>query len=218
MTKSRDVQELKKLIRMFENELKEIANTHRSIGKPFVLGEVFCSPESPLTQQILNLGGQAFRHGLKEGDLSTSEGRAVLFKRLCQHTPKHLWYSPVCGLWSSWSAPSASRSVQSQLEYQQKRHDLRYQIALGIVLYRFQVSRGQHFHWEQPQRSLMMLHPGINEIHQHTQVCQFDMCQASVNFHLCTSMFLAFPHLLLSSASRLTTSRFLEPSCGSASS
>ena len=41
MTKSRDVQELQKLIRMFENELKEIANTHRSIGKPFVLGEVF---------------------------------------------------------------------------------------------------------------------------------------------------------------------------------
>ena len=49
---------------------------------------------------------------------------------------------------------------------------------MGRVLYRFQVSRGQYFHWEQPQRSLMMLHPGINEIHQHTQVCQFDMCQA----------------------------------------
>ena len=63
-------------------------------------------------------------------------------------------------------------------ECQQKRHDLRYQLALGVVLYRYQILHGPHFHWEQPQRSLMFLHPGLNEIHEHTRSCMFDMCEA----------------------------------------
>ena len=37
---------------------------------------------------------------------------------------------------------------------------------------------GDHFHWEQPQRSLMFQNPNLAEVHQHTQACQFDMCRA----------------------------------------
>ena len=173
-----DVGDLQKLIRQFSKEIDNISKTHRPMGKPYMLGEVFCSRESPLTQQVQNLGSQAFRHGMEQGDLATTAGRAALFQNLCRHAPKHLWYSPVCGPWSSWSALNASRSLEHQARYQQVRHEHRYQIALGIVLYRHQISKGLHFHWEQPQRSLMMLHPGLTELHQHTQCCQFDMCKA----------------------------------------
>ena len=172
-----DVADLRNLIQKFSKELETISQCHRPMGKPYLLGEVFCSRESPLTQQVQNLGHQAFRHGLEQGDLATTEGRANLFQSLCRHVPQHVWYSPVCGPWSSWSALNASRSVEHQAKYQQLRHEHRYQIALGIVLYRHQISKGLHFHWEQPQRSLMMLHPGLNELHQHTQSCQFDMCR-----------------------------------------
>ena len=173
-----DVQDLHHLIRKITQEFQEVQQEVRPMGKPFLLGEIFCSSESPLTQQIQNMGQQAFRFGLAQGDLSTVNGRRKLFQSIACHRPIHLWYSPVCGPWSSWSALNASRSAETQWEYQQKRSELRYQIALGIVLYRYQVSRGLHFSWEQPQKSLMLLHQGINEIHQHTQVSQFDMCEA----------------------------------------
>ena len=173
-----DVQELHQMIQKFTQELESVLSSSKPLGKPFMMGEVFCSDASPLTQQVLNMGHQAFRFGLAQGDLSTIGGRQKLFQMIASHRPKHLWYSPVCGPWSSWSALNASRSLESQWEYQQQRSDLRYQIALGVVLYRYQVSTGLHFSWEQPQKSLMLLHPGLNEIHQHTQVSQFDMCEA----------------------------------------
>ena len=177
-TVHKDVNDLRQLIQQYTKELEQSEQRIRPMGKPFVLGEVFCSESSPLTQQVQNLDQQAFRHGLHQGDLSTSSGRAVLFEKICRHNPMNIWYSPICGPWSSWSALNASRSMEHQTRYQELRHANRYQIALGIVLYRHQVGKGRHFHWEQPARSLMMIHPGISEVHQHSQTCQFDMCRA----------------------------------------
>ena len=65
-----------------------------------------------------------------------------------------------------------------QALYQEKRENLLYQLALGIVLYRHQVGNGDHFHWEQPLRSLMLRHPSLTEIQVHTRACQFDTCRA----------------------------------------
>ena len=45
-----------------------------------------------------------------------------------------------------------------------------------IVLFRHQAGNHRHFHWEQPAKSLMLVHPGLAEVHQHTFACQFDMC------------------------------------------
>ena len=69
-------------------------------------------------------------------------------------------------------------SLFHQESYQEQRRQLLYQLSLGIVLYRHQVGNGDHFHWEQPQRSLMFKHPSLAEIQMHTQACQFDMCRA----------------------------------------
>ena len=169
---------MKQMIQQFSNEFDEVLKTTKPLGNPWDLAEVMCSENSPLTQQMLQLGKKAFRFGLAQGDLSQSSGRRELFQMMARHRPRHTWYSPTCGPWSAWSQLNSSKSLHHYEEYQQKRGGLLYQIALGVVLYRFQISRGNHFHWEQPKRSLMFQSHHISEVHQHTQACQFDMCRA----------------------------------------
>ena len=55
--------------------------------------------------------------------------------------------------------------------------DPRFQLALGLVLYRFQCIHQRHLHWEQPARSLMLKMPYLYEISQGTYAAQFDMCK-----------------------------------------
>ena len=161
------------------HEFDEQIKTCKPIGPKWLLGEVFCSQTSSLTQQVLNLGSKSFRFGYTEGDLATKEGRRSLFTKIAVHRPRNIWFSPTCGPWSSWSQLNATRSMQHWLDLQQNRCELLYQVALGIVLYRHQVSKGDHFHWEQPKKSLMLTQPGMNELHYgHTQTCDFDMCRA----------------------------------------
>ena len=171
-----DTSNLRRWIRVIEHELNNTLETTRPMGKPFMLGEIFCDADSTLTHQVRQLGHQAFRFGLGDGDLSKVEGRQKLFQWIAQHRPQHLWYSPTCGPWSSWSNLNASRSLDNLLKYQQLRSNLMYQVAMGIVLYRHQITHGRHFHFEQPSRSLMLHVHGLSEIHQHSQACQFDMC------------------------------------------
>ena len=171
-----DTSNLRRWIGIIEHELNCTLETTRPMGKPFMLGEVFCDADSTLTHQVRQLGQQAFRFGLGDGNLSQVEGRQKLFQWIAQHQPQHIWYSPTCGPWSSWSNLNASRSMASQVKYQQLRSNLMYQVAMGIVLYRHQITHGRHFHFEQPSKSLMLHVHGLSEIHQHSQACQFDMC------------------------------------------
>ena len=173
-----DRRKLNQLIVQISTEFEEQVSKQKSLGTRWLLGEIFCSEQSPLTQQVNNLGAKGFRFGLTDGDLSTKEGRFKLFQRIITHRPKSLWYSPVCGPWSSWSNLNAARSLEQWDEHHKTRQALLYQVALGIVLYRHQVSHGDHFHWEQPSRSLMFKIPGMSEVQVHTQTCEFDMCRA----------------------------------------
>ena len=151
-----EIIKLKNLVQKFE---KELVNTHhqvRPMGKPITLIEVFCTEQSPLTHQVNQLGQKAMRFGYSEADLSTSEGRFRLFSSLIRHRPKHVWVSPDCGPWSSWTQLNESKSLESQQEYAMKREQLLYQLALCIVLFRHQIQVHQEFHWEQPAKSLML--------------------------------------------------------------
>ena len=168
---------LKRLIRQYEQELRNAINNTKPLGKPCALMEVFCSEKSPLTHQVQQLGRAAYRYGYSEGDLSTSEGRTRLFSWIARYRPNDVWISPDCGPWSSWSRLNASRSLESQQAYETTRHQLMYQIAICIVLFRHQVSHDRHFHMEQPARSLMLTQAGMSEIHAYTRACQFDMCR-----------------------------------------
>ena len=52
------------------------------------------------------------------------------------------------------------------------------QVALGIVLLRYQREQGRHFHSEQPQSSLMFKLPYLSELYHYTRAIDVDMCTA----------------------------------------
>ena len=164
------VQDLTKELEVVEQSLSE------SSCRPIHLLEVFCSEQSELTKQAMNLGYRARRFGFEQGDLSTPEGRRSLFEIIVNYKPKHIWYSPTCGPWCPWSWLNESMSLEACLKMQQKREDHLYQLALGIVILRKAKEIGSHCHWEQPQRGLMFKCPFLAELHESTYCASFDMC------------------------------------------
>ena len=96
--------ECQRLIHCIRKELSSVQQIIRPTGKRVKLYEIMCGPESELTKQCHNLGGQARRFGLFSGDLGTAAGRRKLFAYLCAEQPEHVWYSPECGPWCRWSA------------------------------------------------------------------------------------------------------------------
>jgi hypothetical protein len=77
-----EMQGLQKMIIQNSQELQEVCNTTKLMGKKWVLGEVFCSDQSPWTHQVLQAEESAFSFGLQQGDLSTMACRTELFKLL----------------------------------------------------------------------------------------------------------------------------------------
>ena len=53
--------------------------------------EVYCSQDSQLTNSMWKLNGDAERFGLKQGDLSTKDGRTRLYDRLLVKQPRDIW-------------------------------------------------------------------------------------------------------------------------------
>ena len=148
------------------------------MGKSIDLIEVFCSPDSNLTNQVNQLRGHALRFGLNQGDLQSPEGRKALMILLCRHSPKHLWLSPKCGPWSNWSRFNSQRSLKLWDQIQAERLDMLSQVALCLVLCRHQVRLSRHVHWEQPKGSLMLRLPHLQELTRYMQSAQPDMCMA----------------------------------------
>ena len=140
--------------------------------------EVFCSDHSKLTSQVSQLGGQAKRFGLNQGDLMTSEGRRELFALVIRHRPRHIWVSPVCGPWSSWSNFNSQRSLEAWDHVNDERWMMLIQIALCLVLCRYQHRCQRHAHCEQPKRSHMMKLPYVQEIQRYMMAAKPDLCQA----------------------------------------
>ena len=168
---------LNEWIETMSKELDLVIRTHGESNPSTVdLLEVFCSAQSELTHQVRQLGRKADRFGFSQGDLSTSEGRTKLFELLIQKSPRHLWYSPTCGPWSSWNQLNAQKSLQQFDAVNQEQTQHLYQLALGIVLLRFQVLRGCHMHWEQPGKSLMFRSPLLQEVFCQTVGANFDLC------------------------------------------
>ena len=166
-----------RLISQFERELQQVqCNNVMKIPKLKLL-EVFCSNNSELTHQVQNLGSKAQRISLDIADLATTTGREVLFRHLVAGQPEHLWFSPTCGPWSSWSNLNGNKSLEGFALIQSQRLELLFQLALGIVLLRYQFQHGKHLHWEQPRRSAMFTTPLLHELYSKTWEANFDMCR-----------------------------------------
>ena len=176
-TETSDRNRFHRLVRQLTSELEACErNVKRCSSQPSMLFEVFCSRNSQLTQQCMNLGNKAQRFGIDQGNLHEIEGRRNLFEALVQQEPRNLWYSPECGPWCAFSELNASKSVEAFELIQSRRRLHLVDLALGIVLLRFQIQRNNHFHWEQPGRSLMFRNPLVKEMIVKTQCAQFDMC------------------------------------------
>ena len=165
------------LVKQITQEFQQAKLKYQSIYQPINLLEIFCGPQSELTKQTNQLGYKAVRFGYNQGDLSTSEGRNQLFKMLLERDPQNIWFSPTCGPWCSWSVLNEARTEKGFQTIQENRCKVLYQLALGLVLFRFQVSCGRHMHWEQPKRSLMLRNPFMHEVIQNTLLAEFDMCR-----------------------------------------
>ena len=152
--------------------------SHRRISKhsQCQLFEVFCGPQSRLTQQVVNLGSRARRFALPQTDLMTAEGRRELFEKLIEEQPEDVWFSPECGPWSAWSNLNQSKSCQAWDIIHARRIGNMEQLALGTILLRYQREMHHHFHWEQPQRSNMFRTPLLQEVYCQTIAAEFDMC------------------------------------------
>ena len=167
-----------RLINQYSTELKRVQETSNSTSNVFDVFEVFCHPQSSLTHQCQQLGFKAMRFSLEQGDLQSFEGRSHLFRSMVKHEPRNVWFSPTCGPWSGWSNINGSRSVQAWDELQTRRLHHLEQVALGIVILRYQREKGHHFHWEQPQTSSMFRLPYLTELYYYTKALEIDMCVA----------------------------------------
>ena len=162
-------QVFRKLLRQYCKEYEEILQKHlcQKTNSKAKLFEVFCGPNSQLSHQCQRLGFKSVRFGTEQCDLQTFEGRRFLFEQLMIHQPDHLWFSPTCGPWSSWSRLNETKSPELWKCIQEQRLKGLEQIALGTVLLRHQRDHEKHFHWEQPQSSLMLRLPYLNEVYYH---------------------------------------------------
>ena len=165
-------------VEMIEAELTQMSKIVKPNAKKLDLLEVFCSQNSSLTNQVNQLGGSAKRFGLDQGDLMKPEGRRELFSILIRHQPHNIWMSPTCGPWSKWSQFNCQRSLQSWDQINSDRADMLIQVALCLVLCRYQHRRQQHAHWEQPKGSLMMKLPQVQEISRYMIAAKPDLCNA----------------------------------------
>ena len=115
---------------------------------------------------------------MAQGDLQTFQGRESLFHKLVTHRPRHVWFSPTCGPWSGFSCLNGSRSVESWDALQQDRMEHIGQLALGVVILRFQRQQSNHMHWEQPRGSIMLKVPYMQEVRYYMLSVDVDLCVA----------------------------------------
>ena len=170
----------KKLIRQIETELGDVIS-HEALfphkGPKLDMLEVMCSPQSEITKQTVQLGGQGLRFGLAEGDLQQIENRKKLFQGIVRRKPRSIWFSPECAPWCAWSNLNCSKGEVTLQKILEAREQNLWQLALAVVLFRYQKAVSRHFHLEQPFGSLMLLMPCVQEIVDQTSRCCFDMCR-----------------------------------------
>ena len=143
---------------------------------PYDLFEVFCGPNSKLTEQVQSLKGQAMRFGLSQGNLQKPEGRKLLFTAICRHCPKGVWMSPVCQPWSRWSNLNSQKSVEMWDKIHSERREMLIQVALCLVVCKHQHRNSRQAHGEQPQGSQILSLPYVNEVFQYILNAKPDMC------------------------------------------
>ena len=174
--KNREHQQLLRLVKQIQRELEDAKRSFKTQRPRLDMLEVFADEGSQLTRQCQALGLQAVRLGRHDGDFETVGGRVAIWKQVLQGQPRHIWYSPVCSPWSAWARFNGARGLQQAKALLSERWARLPQVALGIVLSRFQREKNCHFHWEQPVGSSMFLLSGMHEPKAYLHQAKFDLC------------------------------------------
>ena len=154
--------------------------------------EIYCSSDSQLTKQCIRQGLRAIRFGLKEGDLSTFEGRCKLYDVLIRFRPRHIWMSPRCKAWCKWSQFNAGRSLKAAEKVLRAREEDAVHLMLCGAVFAHQCAMGPkyHFHLEQPIGSDMLFQEPLQIILENTVKVRCDLCTAGNLKHPNTGDFL----------------------------
>lgn len=146
-------------------------------SKKLNLLEVYCEPDSQLVKVAQQYGLTAKRFTIHDGDLSTPEGQAKLWKIVEEEQPDHIWTSPECRYWGNFSRWNMSKSPSTAHNILEGRKHEKINLRLCEELYWYQVSRGRHFHLEQPQGSEALDQREVHGVVHGTYRTVFDMCE-----------------------------------------
>ena len=176
--------------RQIETELNEIMmvtsgekvtrGAQRAQGRPCHLDllEVYCEDDSNLTKVFSDLGMKAKRFTRKDGDLSTQEGQAKLWRMIEEEQPLNIWMAPECKYWGNFSRWNSGRNPATAAKIQAGRQREKGHLKLCTEVFWHQVSLGRHFHLEQPQGSEAVEQKELGDIVDGTYRTVFDMCEA----------------------------------------
>ena len=151
------------------------------------------------------LNSDAERFGLKQGDLSTTNGRFLLYDRLLLKQPRDIWMSPRCKAWCRWNQFNMSKSPELAKRIMQDRQDDLIHLLLCDALFQFQEWRHPecHAHLEQPDGSHMVYQTELQAVVKQSFRAKCDMCVAGQLRNPITG------DLLRKSTQVLTTSRLM---------
>ena len=171
-----DMQLLQRLLSKYAQEIRQFQTEVLPGAMTAFMFEVFCGSSSQLVNQCHVAQVPAQRFTRERNDLETAVGRRELFREMIRHQPTHIWFAPTCTVWSGWSSLNGSKSMKAYEQLITDRVKMLHQIALGIILLRFQRHHGRHMHWEQPRNSLMNRLACLREVRQLCHQANFDMC------------------------------------------
>ena len=190
---------LKEFKKYIEDKKHQIPRSHR-----IDVLEIYCSSDSELTQQAQKQGLTAIRFGLKQGDLSTYEGRRRLYILLIRFRPRDVWMSPACRAWCKWNQFNASKSPEAAARVMEARQQDEVHLQLCSAVYWFQQEQENHFHLEQPVGSHMVFQEELAPIVEGTYRAVCHQCKAGNLKHPQTKEYLKKGMQIL------TTSRIMD--------
>ena len=138
--------------------------------------EIYANPDSRLTETVNQLGGRAQRFTAADGDLATSEGQRALWDLLQRTQPRHVWASPDCRVWSTWTRLNAARSPRfcQQMHASRKQDLVHWSLCHKICQWQKQNQRD--FHLELPLSPALDKEEALKEILGSMQQVSVDMC------------------------------------------
>ena len=158
----------KGVVPWWKTQSKMVRNSReaRSQSRPLDLLEVYCSPNSQITQWVNKHGGHARRFSFQDGDLNTREGVQKLWLWIYIYEPRHIWLSPECRLWGKFANLNMFKSQQlhDRIVYERIQNRNHLKLCNEIFLHQNQYRR--HTHLEQPDDPAMLdqkeLHEFVN--------------------------------------------------------